>query len=198
MQFLFISIISLVALNLFSYCRYHQSPLGVIHMWRPLWGRREGEGWGGGGLRQKWDVIRRRGSWIVSVNSGRPVFIFLLNKIGFTPWSDIILIMYYWQEIVLLTLMSDWNHLSITPLHCLWAKSNNRKRGWLFFFAPDFVHSHARCGCSSTVCLGFQVIQIKQVDCKMNTKKNFFLKKKRFLIFLGNCTHKNVKPRKSR
>ena len=38
------------------------------------------------------------------------------------------------------------------PLHCLWAKSNNRTRGqfecdvtW-FCFCFDFVHSHARCG----------------------------------------------------
>ena len=56
-------------------------------------------------------------------------------------------------------------------------------------FQFDFVHSHARCGCCSIVFLRFQVIQIKQVDCKMSTKKHF-------AIFLDNCTFKNVKPRK--
>ena len=62
------------------------------------------------------------------------------------------------------------------PLRCLWAKSNNRTRDqfecdmtW-FCFCFDFVRSHARCGCCSTVCLHFQVEQIKQVDCKMSTK----------------------------
>ena len=59
------------------------------------------------------------------------------------------------------------------PLHCLWAKSNNRTRRqfecdvtW-FRFCFDFVRSHARCGLHS---LRFQVVQIKQVDCKMSTK----------------------------
>ena len=63
---------------------------------------------------------------------------------------------------------------------------------WLCF---DFVCSHARCGCSSIVCLRFQDMQIKQVDCKMNTK---IVNKNHFVIFLGNCTHKNIKPQRSR
>ena len=44
------------------------------------------------------------------------------------------------------------------PLHCLWAKSNNRTRGhfecdvtWFCFYF-DFVRSHARCDCCSIVC----------------------------------------------
>ena len=63
------------------------------------------------------------------------------------------------------------------PLHCLLAKLNNRTLGQfecdvtLFFaFLFDFVHSHARCRCCSIVCLRFQDVQIKQVDCKMNTE----------------------------
>ena len=62
------------------------------------------------------------------------------------------------------------------PLHCLWVKSNNRKRGqfecdvtW-FSFCFDYVQSHARCGYFSIICLRFQVVQIKQVDCKLSTK----------------------------
>ena len=50
---------------------------------------------------------------------------------------------------------------------------------WLYlcFFFFDFVHSpHARCGCCSIGCLRFHVMQIKEVDCKMSTKKNFFKK----------------------
>ena len=57
------------------------------------------------------------------------------------------------------------------PLHFLWAKSNNTTRGQLecevtlFFicFCFDFVHSDARCGCLSIVCLRFQDVLIKQV-----------------------------------
>ena len=69
------------------------------------------------------------------------------------------------------------------PLHCLWAKSNNRKRrhfeydvALFFLFLSDFVHSHARYSCCSIVCSRFQVIQMKQVDWKMSTKKTFFKK----------------------
>ena len=64
----------------------------------------------------------------------------------------------------------------IIPLHCLWAKSNNRTRGqfecdvtW-FCFCFDFVRSEARCCCCSIVCLRFKVVQVKQIDWKMNTK----------------------------
>ena len=65
----------------------------------------------------------------------------------------------------------QWSH----PLMSLWAKSNNITRGqfesdvtW-FCFCFDFVLSHARCGCCSIVCLRLQVVQIKQVDCKVST-----------------------------
>ena len=34
----------------------------------------------------------------------------------------------------------------------------------------SFIHSHARCGSRSIVCLRFQVVQTKQVDCKMSTR----------------------------
>ena len=40
----------------------------------------------------------------------------------------------------------------------------------LVLFCFDFVCSHARCGCCSIVCLRFQFVQAKQVDCKMSTK----------------------------
>ena len=99
---------------------------------------------------------------------------FVLKKIKFAPWSSIMLsqtLMYYWQEIFLLTLTSQWS----IPLHCLWAKSNNRTRDqfeydvtW-FCFCFDFVRSHVRCGFCSIVRLPFQVLQIKQVDCKLST-----------------------------
>ena len=45
-----------------------------------------------------------------SESSGRPIFIFLLQKIGFAPCPDIMLsqaLIYFWQEVFLLTLMSD-------------------------------------------------------------------------------------------
>ena len=59
-------------------------------------------------------------------------------------------------------------------MHCLWAKSNKRTRVQfecdVTFFCFDFVHSHARCDCCFIVCLRFQDVQIKQVDCKISTK----------------------------
>ena len=68
------------------------------------------------------------------------------------------------------------SHTLMMPLHCLWAKSNNRTRGqcecntiW-HYFCFDFVRLHSRCGCCFLVCLCFQVVQIKQVDCKISTK----------------------------
>ena len=39
-----------------------------------------------------------------------------------------------------------------------------------FCFCFVFVRSHAPCGCCSIACLRFQVVKIKQVDCKMSTK----------------------------
>ena len=88
------------------------------------------------------------------------------------------------------------------PLHSLWAKSNNRTRDqfecdviWCCS-CFDFVCSNARCGCCSIV-LGFQVVQIKQVDCKTSTKiVNYKLKK--FREIFGQLHTKNIKPRKSR
>ena len=68
------------------------------------------------------------------------------------------------------------SHPLIVTLHCLWDKSNNITRGqfecdmtWFCFYFY-FVRSHARCGCCSIVCLRFQIVQIKQVDCKVSAK----------------------------
>ena len=87
------------------------------------------------------------------------------------------------------------------PLHCLWAKSNNRTGGQfeydvtlVFLFLFDFVHSDARCGCCSIVCLRFQVMQIKQVDFKMSTKKTIF--KKTFRDIFGQLHTQECKATK--
>ena len=48
----------------------------------------------------------RRG-WGVSECSGRPMFLFIIKKNEFAPQPDIMLIIYYWQEIFLLTLTPD-------------------------------------------------------------------------------------------
>ena len=45
-----------------------------------------------------------------------------------------------------------------------------------FLFWFDFFHTHARCGCCSIVGLRCQVMQIKQADCKVSTKKTFLKK----------------------
>ena len=119
---------------------------GVMHIWRPLWGNV------GEGSKQKWDVIGRRG-WGISECSASPVFIFLLKKIGFSPWQDVMLsqTIYYWQDIFPLTLTSDCEtsfNNTIIQLHCLWAKSLYYawsiimwRVNW-FCFSFDFVDMH--------------------------------------------------------
>ena len=89
--------------------------LGVIHIWLPLWG--------GGVLRQKWDVIGRRG-WGVSECSGGPIFFFVIKE----NWIYAITIQHAEPKInTLLTrnlpFDSDarqWRNPLIIPVHCLW------------------------------------------------------------------------------
>ena len=68
-----------------------------------------------------------------------------------------------------------------------------------FCFCFDFVPSLARCSCSSMVCLRFQVVQIKQVGCRMSTKNVNNYKQKKFCNIFGqlhaqeyNATKKKV------
>ena len=121
---------------------------GMIHIWRPLWG-----GWKGargrGGVRQKWDVIGRRGWGAVSV----------LDVHDQTSWWWFLNInMLLVRNLPIDSSVRQWSHPLTIPLHCLWAKLNNRKRGqfecdmtWFCFYF-GFVRSHARCGCCSIVC----------------------------------------------
>ena len=79
-------------------------------------------------------------------------YLFLLKRIRFAPWPDIMLSqtwIYYIDSGV-----GQRSHPLMIPLHCLWAKSNNRTCGqfegdvtW-FCFCFDFV----RCTCCSIVC----------------------------------------------
>ena len=105
-------------------------------------------------VRQKGDFIGRRGLG-VSKCPERPIFIFLLKKIGFVPWLDIMRSQAY---NILLTKslpfdseIRQWSHLLMIPLHCLWAKLSNRMCGqfeWYvtrFCFYFDFVCSHVWC-----------------------------------------------------
>ena len=133
---------------------------------------------GGGEIRQKWDVGRRK-DWGISECSELPIFIFCIKE----NWICVMTSHHSEPNINLLMTRNlpfdsdvrQWNHLLIILLHCLWAKSNNRTRGqfeynmtW-FCFCFDFVRSHARRGCCYINCLHVQVVQIKQVDCKMST-----------------------------
>ena len=95
----------------------------------------------------------------------------------------------------------QWNHPLMISLHYLWTKSNNSTRGQFqydvtlfFLFLIDFVHSQARCGCCFIACLRFQVMQIKQVDCKMSTKEYFF--KKTFCDIFGQLHIQEFKATK--
>ena len=84
----------------------------------------------GGGVRQKWDVIGRKGRWGVASVLDVQFLFFLLKKIEFAPWPDITL------RQTLITLLTknlpfdcdvrQWRHPLMISLHCLWAKLNNR------------------------------------------------------------------------
>ena len=52
----------------------------IYNIWRYTYDVHFDEGVGGGGIRKKWDVIGP---------TGRPIFNFLLKKMGFGPWPDI-------------------------------------------------------------------------------------------------------------
>ena len=145
--------------------------------------------------------------WAVSKYSGRPIFIV------FTKENWIWAMTRHDANNILLTrnLLFDsnirqWSHSLMLPLHCLWTPLNYGTCGqfecdmilFLLWFCFDFVHSHARCGCCSIVCLRCQDVQIKQVDCKMSTKNVNNYNKEHFVIFLDSCTHKYIKSRKSR
>ena len=85
----------------------------------------------------------------------------------------------------------QWSHPLTRPLYCLWANWNNKrlvnlKMTWLgLFFFFDFVCSQARYGCCSILCLRFQVVQIKKVDCKMGTKNVNNYKSNKFCDIFG-------------
>ena len=147
----------------------------MINIWRPLWwrlgvgvggyGKNEMfRGVGGGGLTSVQDVqsffIIIKENWICAVtrHHAEPnINMLLARNLPFD--SD----------------ARQWSHTLMIPLHCLWAKSNNRTRGqfecnvtW-FCFCFHFVRSK-RCGCCFLLCLRFQVVETKQADCKLSTK----------------------------
>ena len=118
--------------------------------------------------------------WGVNKCSGRPIFFFFIKE----NWICAMTRHHTEPNInILLTTNlgsdSDVRHRShalMIPLHCLWTESNNRTCcpfecdvNW-FYFCFDFVLSRAQCGCCFIVCLRFQVVEIKQADCKMSTK----------------------------
>ena len=95
--------------------------LGVIHIWRPLWG---GEG---GSVEMRCYRTKEVGG---SECSGRSVFIIFFIK---ENWICAMTRHHAEPNNVLLTInltfdsdIRQWNHPLMTPLHCLRAKSNNR------------------------------------------------------------------------
>ena len=107
------------------------------------------------------------------------LFFFLLQNIGFARWPDIILsqtLIYYWQEIFLLALTSDsevilkWYHCIVFRLNRTMKCIVNLNMTCLVLFLFWFRLLMCTVWCCSIVCLRFQVVQIKRVDCKMSTK----------------------------
>ena len=53
-------------------------------------------------------------------------------------------------------------------------------------FCFDFIRSHAWYGCCFIICLCFQVVQIKQVNCQMSTKNVNNCKYKTFQMTIAD------------
>ena len=106
------------------------------------------------------EMLSGVGRWGISECFGRPVSIFFIKE----SWICAMTRHDAEPNInILLTRNFPFDSDSDSGL-----KSNNRTRINLNVTWLDFVISHVRCGCCSIVCLRFQVVQIKQVDCKMN------------------------------
>ena len=110
----------------------------------------------GGKIKQKQDVIGGRGLES-SDCSGCPIFILWLIWICTTTRhhaeSNINILLT--RNFPIDSGVRQWNHPLMIPLHCLWAKSNNRTRGhfnvtWIdfAFVLISFVHMHDTDCCS--------------------------------------------------
>ena len=135
-------------------------------------------------------------------------FYFLSRKIGFVPCPDVTFSQTCIMDKKNPPFDSDirqWSHPSMIPLHWLWAKLNSRMHGqfecdviW-FCFCFDFVRSHAWCSCCSIVCLRFQAVKKwNRLIAKWVLRVWIIINKRHFVIFLGNCKHKSIKPQKRR
>ena len=131
---------------------------------------------GAEGLRKKWDVIWRRAgfgqvfwtsnfyffnkeNWIWAMTRHHANNILLTRNLPFD--SDVRQLNHpKWYHCIVCCL--NWTTRRLVNLNVIWL--------CFLFFLFDFVHSHARCVCWSKVCLQLQDVQIKQVDCEMNTK----------------------------
>ena len=144
--------------------------LGVIHIWRPLWG--------GVGVRQNEMLSDVGGGGLASVLDIQSFFFIKENWICamIRHHAELNINILLTRNLLFHSDVRQWSHLLMIPLQFLRTKSNNRTCSefecdvtWLCFYF-DFVRSHARCSCCSIVCLRFQVVQIKQVNCKLSTK----------------------------
>ena len=124
--------------------------LGMMYIWRPVWG--------------KWGLAKTKMSCYRSMCgrcgdskcSGRPIFIFFYKKknwiCGMTRHHAVSNIIYYWQEIFLLTLASGseailyWYHSIVCQLNrtinCV-VNLNVTWLGFAFVFI-SLVHMHER------------------------------------------------------
>ena len=81
---------------------------------------------------------------------GRPIFIFLLKKIGFAPWPDIMLSQLLTRYLLVASCVRQWSHALMIPLHCLWEQCRTIERvvslnvTWLgfAFVLISFVNMH--------------------------------------------------------
>ena len=151
-------------------------------------------------------MLSNLGEWGFSEYSGCPIFIYLFFFFIFLQdlchdqascWAKFINIILT-RNFPFDSDIRQRSHPLMIPLDCLWAKSNNRRCGqfecnvtW-FHFCFDFICSYVQCGCFSIVCLRFQVVQIKQGDCKMSSKMWIIINKKDISWYFWTTAHTRV------
>ena len=134
---------------------------------------------------------------------------FLLKKIGFTPWPNMLSqTMCYWQEIFFLTLTSDseaileWYHCIVCRLNRTIEHVVSLNVVLLYFFCCfcliSFIHMYGAVMFHSLFMFSSCANKTGWLIAKWLLKMWIIVNKKHLVVYLDNCTHKNKKPQKRR
>ena len=143
--------------------------------------------------------------WGVCECCGRPIFFLIIKE----NWLCLMArlsqtLIYYWQEIFLLTLKSDieailsWYHWIVCGLSRTIKRMVNLNAKYLGFVLFWFGSFRCMVWLLFHSLFTFSSYANKQVVAKWVLKIWIIINKRHFVLFLDNCSHKYIKPRKSR